>query len=419
MKSAENHLAERDDYIKRYHHAASRERRRRCGILVASALKLASCVAALAVDTVVAQLSTSAAELRAWGEEALAVTDSDLWLADRKLYAERTPRRRRESLAPAFMWSAGVQLTALAAGSRAEPETPGERLNDYIQGLNAYWVLENDVAGYDVQPNPTAVDRYYDDNAWIVLALVEAFELKQDASLLDRADDTMKFVLSGEDDQLGGGIFWRERRRNSKNTCSNAPAVAGLLRLYTHRKRDDLLAAAERIHAWTMENLQADDGLMWDNLRLDGRLDRRKFSYNTAMAIRSCCLFHQITGEEKWLTEAQRMARAAEAHWVDAETGAIRDTGKFAHMLLEAFLAVRAADGDTHWLQVVDRSLKYLHDEVRDPNGRYPSRWDEPSERPVRSLALIDQASAARAFFVAAEAWPPAGDQTSAPASLP
>jgi uncharacterized protein YyaL (SSP411 family) len=215
----------------------------------------------------------------------------------------------------------------------------------------------------------------------------------------------MRYVLSGEDEQLGGGIFWREERRTSKNTCSNAPAVAALLRLYSHQKDDKWLDAARRIHAWTMAHLQDDDdGLMWDNLRLDGRLDRRKFSYNTALVMRSLCLFHAITGEQAWLDEAQRMALAAEAHWVDAETGAIRDAGRFAHMLLEAFLAVHAADGDPRWLETVDRSLRFLHEEVRDPASRYPGRWDRPTEEPLRSVALIDQASAARAFYVGAEA---------------
>ena len=43
----------------------------------------------------------------------------------------------------------------------------------------------------------------------------------------------MRFVLSGEDDELGGGVSLpQKRRRNSKNTCSNAPAIVAALRLH-------------------------------------------------------------------------------------------------------------------------------------------------------------------------------------------
>jgi hypothetical protein len=356
-----------------------------------------------------AQLTTTAEQLQQWGEAALAVTDSQLWMADSNLYAERLPRRGRGELQPAYMWGCGVQLVALAAGTRVAPDAHRERLVDYIEQLNGYWKTADDIAGYDVQPGASEPDRYYDDNAWIVLGLVEAFELTGDEKYLDRADETMKYVLSGEDEQLGGGIYWREREKRSKNTCSNAPAVAGLLRLYSHRKRDDLLASARRIHEWTVKNLQDDDGLMLDNVRLDGRVDRRKFSYNTALAIRSCVLFHELTGEPQWLPEAQRMARAAEAHWVDPETGGIRDGGQFAHMLLEAFLAVHAADYDSHWLEVVDRALAHLHAEVRTAENWYVGRWDGGGGGGGggrrRGLTLLDQASATRAFFVAADAW--------------
>ena len=104
------------------------------------------------------------------------------------------------------------------------------------------------------------------------------------------------------------------------------------------------------------------------------------------------------------MDEAQRVARAAEAKWVVVDTGGIADGGRFAHMLLEAFVAVHGEDGDPHWLEVVQRALVFVHDKVRDAEGRYPSRWDRPTESPLRSFTLIDEASAARAYFVAARA---------------
>ena len=90
--------------------------------------------------------------------------------------------------------------------------------------------------------------------------------------------------------------------------------------------------------------------------------------------IRANCLFYEVTEQPKYLAEAQRIARAAEVHWVDRETGAVRDAGRFAHMLVEAFLAVRRQDGDPHWLRLTTKTVAYVHGRLRDAAGRCPAR---------------------------------------------
>jgi uncharacterized protein YyaL (SSP411 family) len=381
------------------------------GCLAALGLVLLVSVSCPAQES--ASPGTTADQLRTWGLEALAISDEELWLADRGLYAELRRRRQRGELQPAFMWSAGVQLTALAAAARLEPEAYRDRLLQYAESLQAYWKERDGIGGYDVLPPPNEPDRYYDDNAWIVLALVEIYEVQPDEKYLDRAENALKFVLSGEDDVLGGGVYWRERDKKSKNACSNAPTVAAALRVFQKRSDPKWRAAADRIFEWTRQNLQADDGLIWDNRKLDGELEEQQYSYNTALMIRACCLFYEITGERQWLEEAQRLARAAEAKWVEPETGAIKDGGSFAHMLVEALLAVYEIDGDPRWRRLVEHALVYLHDKVRDPEGRYDHSWDEPTRRRLWKFRLIDQASAARAFLVAAEAFADAPEATS------
>jgi hypothetical protein len=352
----------------------------------------------------------TAEQLQSWGEEALALIDRDLWLADRGLYAERTSRGPLE---PAFMWGCGVQLSALNAAARLNPEKYRPRLAAYADALQTYWKDHNGVPGYDVLPAPAPPDRYYDDNAWIVLGLVELYELTGDQRWLERAEATLRFVFSGEDDALGGGLYWREAERTSKNSCTNAPAIVGALRLHQHKRGGDWRAAAERTNAWLTAKLQDADGLYLDNISVggeqEGQIDRRKFTYNTALMIRANVLFYELTGEARWLAEAQRLARAAETHWFDPETGAIRDAGCFAHLLVDALLAVHAADHDAHWLEISQRSLCYLHEHLRDDDGRYSGRWDRPADR-RRGMKLLEQASAARAFLATAEALGAAND---------
>ena len=134
---------------------------------------------------------------------------------------------------------------------------------------------------------------------------------------------------------------------------------------------------------------------------LNGRIDRRKFTYNSALMIRANCLLHEITGEATYLDEARRMAAAAEKLWIHPD-GAVSDSGRFAHLLLESFLDLQERDKDARWRETVDRCLVRLHGKMRDEHGRYPHRWDRRRPGALRETVLLNQASPARIYWLAA-----------------
>ena len=338
-----------------------------------------------------------------WGTETLVAIRKDLWLPKLHLYAEQAPDEHGVPAHPSFMWGVGVQLTALAAASVVQPEKYLAETRDYADAIQVYWLDHDGQEGFDALPGTHDTDRYYDDNAWLVLALAEVFEVTKDRKYLDRSAATFRFVTSCEDNQLGGGLYWREKFLSSKNTCTNGPAIVGALRLYQLTGEDKYLETAKRLYAWVNSHLQDKDGLYWDNIRLDGRITRQKYSYNSALMIRANCLFHKITGEARYLDEARRVAQAAEKVWV-RENGAVADSGRFAHLLLEAFLAVHARDNDPHWADLVRRTLVYVHGELLGQDGRYPQRWDRRSDGSPKESMLLNQASPARAYWLAASA---------------
>jgi len=337
-----------------------------------------------------------------WGAQTLAETNNLFWIPQRNLYADEAKPAGPKPTTPAFMWGCGVQLSALVAATEVDRKTYAPQLARYAQALQVYWTNAHGIGGYDVLPAPKPSDRYYDDNAWIVLDLADAYQTTRQPQYLHWAEKTFRFVDSGEDNQLGGGIFWKENEKSSKNTCSNAPSAAGALRLYQLTHKPEYLATAQRLYTWTNTHLQDKDGLFFDNQRLDGEVEQTKWSYNSALMIRTNCLFHAITHDKKYLREAQRIARAAEAHWVHADTGAIRDGSQFAHLLSESFLYVYDRDHDPHWKDVVGRALKFLHENGRDPHGYYSKQWDTPVKDTLTTVRLIDQASAIRAYWMAA-----------------
>ncbi len=339
--------------------------------------------------------------MQKWGVETLARIQADFWLPGRGLYADEITVDKPAPDRPAFMWGCGVALTALVAGARADRKTWEDPLRRYVGSLDDYWIEGNDVGGYDVLPHASSLDRYYDDNEWIALALCEVYDLLPEAQYRERAVKTMQFVLSGRDDKLGGGIYWHEQDRTSKNTCSNGPAAVAALRLYQITKDPKYLGIGQSLYDWTRAHLQDADGLYFDNVKLDGKVEKTKWSYNTALMLRAACLLYAITHDAQYLTEAQRVAHAAVAHWAKPDTGAMNDGGPFAHLLCEALLAVYDRDHDRQWLNAVQRALAFVHTSVRAPNGWYGENWATPQTRPLEKVKLLTEAAVARAFLFA------------------
>lgn len=350
---------------------------------------------------------------REWGRESLAAIRRDLWMDDRGLYAEDARPNRRDASdpwrrrQPSYMWGVGIQITALAAAAKLEPETYLPELEAYLRAIEVYWAEHHGLYAYDVQPGPKDADRYYDDNAWVALGFVEAYRLTGKLPYLERAREIQKFVFSGEDEKLGGGLYWREQELKSKNTCTNAPAIAAQLEIYLAGENKEDLKSALRVYRWTRDTLQDEDGLYFDNIRMDGSVDERKFSYNSALMLRATCLFYEISKDQRYLDEAKRIGAAAEARWVvDGGEGGIRDGGRFAHHLLEAFHALQKIDPQPHRLEMIGKSLGFVHAKVRDSHGRYASNWSRPINGDLRHVTLLDAASAARAFWIAADRKP-------------
>ncbi|MBX3378565.1 MAG: hypothetical protein KF805_00595 [Phycisphaeraceae bacterium] len=300
------------------------------------------------------------------------------------LYAQSLDKRE-----PEFMWGNGVMFSALVAAARHEPKTYRPFLDRFFDAMDRYWDAKAKIPGYE--PAPTSGngnDKYYDDNQWLVITFMEAYDLTRDARYLDRADETLKFSLSGWDDQLGGGIWWHERHKDgSKNTCANAPAAVGCLRVARFRDGQQNLDWARRITEWTVAHLQDRDGLFFDNQRVaDGKLGKTKYTYNTALMVRAYLGLWRATGDRRFLIEAKRVGAACSA-FVNPKSRTYRDGYKFSHLLVEADLDLYRATGDA---TLLTRARK---------NGE--EAWKQWQTSPPKEL--IEQAAIARMLWLLAD----------------
>lgn len=309
-------------------------------------------------------------------------------LPRRGLYAHsRTDR------SPDFMWGNGIQFATLLAAARQDPKTYGPVRDRFFRAMDAYWDTKAPIPGYE--PSPTrggGNDKYYDDNAWLVLSCVEAFEDTGDRRYLARAEATLRFVLSGWDETKGGGIWWHEGHKDdSKNTCVNAPAAVGCLMVAAHQSKAEAARSiewAKRIVKWTESTLEDKDGLFFDHLKVSSdKFNRAKLTYNTALMIRANLGLWRATGEAAYLEKAKRTARASD-WFLDRKTGAYRDAVKWSHLMVEADLAMWRATGDAAMLKRATDNADFWY-----------AKWQ--SEPPAE---LIDVASIARMLWLVAEA---------------
>ena len=62
-------------------------------------------------------------------------------------------------------------------------------------------------------------DRFYDDNVWLGIDFTDVYLMTSQENYLQSAKLIWKFIESGMDDCLGGGIYWCEQKKESKNSA--------------------------------------------------------------------------------------------------------------------------------------------------------------------------------------------------------
>jgi len=343
-------------------------------------------------------------DFEGWGTDILRQIDKDLKKPIGYLYTEYATAGGTQSQT-AYLWPQGIQFHALNNAADLNPTTYLNKVKSFAAELHSgYWSYKNAIGGYD--SSITGGTRFYDDNAWIVLGYMRLYELSGGSSLyLNRAKNTMAFVMSGENPAPQSGIAWDEGSRGT-TVCSTAPAVVGNLLLYKATGTQQYLDDALRLYNWVTNpdiGIQdAETGLFHQGCNEHLEVNWGYRGYQTAVPLRACLLFYEILGDERYLTEAKRLAKSMEDQWVDAE-GAFAETGQWGGFdMVEAYVDLYNVDSDSHWLNIVRRALHFVHADCRDRYGRYPEYWNTLQATPIQKFYLLYQAPVATAYWKAA-----------------
>ena len=220
----------------------------------------------------------------------------------------------------AYAWSTSQALAADIAVAKASGSPAAlAQVHRDLTGLSHYWDGAASPPGYDCVVAPPLGHggaRFYDDNAWIGLDLVRAYQLTGEPALLQRAEEVFAFTESGWDANLShpfpGGVFWTQAHSNrDRNTISTGGAAKLGLQLYLiNGQRGDLETAGSML-AWVNATLRAPNGLYWDHVGLNGRIDTRQWSYNQGMMLGAYLALYHATGELTALHQAKAIAAAS------------------------------------------------------------------------------------------------------------
>ncbi len=243
-------------------------------------------------------------------------TAIDAKLRDTKggLYYETTDSAKNENK-HSWLWP----LTALLQG--ANEAEAAEHSNSYLspveRAINQYYSNASPVPAYQDYPTKERLSsRFYDDNEWIAITDLDAYNRTHQKKYLEDAQMIYRFIQSGTDTVTGGGVYWKEGDKQTKNTCSNGPAILVALQLYKINHRPEDLKYAMDIYKWTNQRLQSPEGLFYDNVKIPGlNIARALYTYNTGTMLQSNVLLYDILKDKRYLAEAQRIAKAGREHF--------------------------------------------------------------------------------------------------------
>ncbi|GAA4322290.1 glycoside hydrolase family 76 protein [Mucilaginibacter gynuensis] len=256
------------------------------------------------------------------------------------------------------------------------------------KAIDKYYSAQPPLPGYqDYVTKERLSSRFYDDNQWIAIAYLDAYKRNHKKKYLEVSELIGRYILGGLDTVTGGGIYWKEGDKSTKNTCSNGPGILVLLELYKVNHKASYLKTALDIYHWTNKYLQDPNGVYYDNISTKTlKVNKDTYTYNTGTMLQSNVLLYQITKDKKYLTEAQRVAKAGREHFF--KNGRLPSGNYwFNAVMLRGYVDLYKIDKDKNWIDFYEEDAEAIWNKERDANNLVGV---EKSKRLIDQAAMIE-----------------------------
>lgn len=319
------------------------------------------------------------------------------------------------------LWGYASYMEACGERLALHPDDPKVK-EEYIKTLEnvefyrAQWRVDG-LQVYQCVPVTSKAECFYDDDVWVVLEFIHAYNLLGDQKWLENAKGTIEFCYSGWDDKQGGGVYWKEddvgTKDACKNTCINAPLALASAELYKVTKDQKYLDWSVKLYDWTKKTLQDPDTLlMWDHIMVDsGDINKNKFTYNTGNMIGSAAMLYELTGKDAYLADAKAMAEAAYTNFGKEYEKATPEqsyyiTGEgnpwFQSSLLKGYIKLYEVDSsEPKYVKSYLTALAHACAMNKDFRGFLNPEWKKTSETGViTNPDLLNQSGNARVLLM-------------------
>lgn len=186
-------------------------------------------------------------------------------------------------------------------------DTDPDRKTEYERYMsNWHRNKANNWAGGSWRGSAGFGNEFTDDSEWIILTLIRMYEATGEQKYLDDAITTYRetVIARWTYDENGGGVRWCMTSANSKNACSNGPAVIIAAKLYRLTQDERYLADAVKIYNWLSSTLfNAQTGAVADNMS-GGTIQGGALSYNQGTFLGGAHQLFLVTGDKKYLRDA-------------------------------------------------------------------------------------------------------------------
>lgn len=290
---------------------------------------------------------------------------------DKHLYEPRTGLYIQTS-DPAKNHNPHADLWGLCALVQAANEMerlhPGKAyLKPVVRAIDQYYDPIPPAPGYaSYVVKERREDRYYDDNQWIGIAYLDAFARTRQQQYLEKGAEIYRFMMTGYDTVSGGGLYWKEGDKTTKNTCSNGPGILLALQLYEATHRKSYLDTALLLYHWTNKHLRNANGVFWDAIKPqeNNRIDSATYTYNSGTMLEANVKLYRITKQSQYLKEAQQIAAGTLQRFY--RDGRFHSSYWFNAVLLRGYLALYREDKDRRYVDAMQAYADKVWEDDRD-----------------------------------------------------
>ena len=270
-------------------------------------------------------------------------------------------------------------------------------LDSMVTAVEYYYDTVRAPSGYQAYPVKfEKVDRYYDDTGLVGIDYIDAYNLTKNKAYLHKAKEILRFIQSGWSSDFGGGASWLEGIRDQKPACTNGKATVLCLKLYQATNDQVFLEQAKLFYNWMMRTLE-DDSLhiiMNSLITTTGLPQKHYYTYNTGTMIQSSVRLYKITGEKKYLENAERLAEGSYNFYVKKTTNGvsyIKDLPWFVVVLFRGYQELYEVNANPKYINAIIESADYAWENARDRAGLIYNDWTGRKDEKKTPKWLLDE----------------------------